>query len=215
MIRRSSFPVLELLLIVVVFAGKPVLAEGELEGEALVRSLRDGGYNIYFRHAQTDWSQQDRIEKAGDWTSCDASRIRQLSDVGRETARSIGDAMRTLGVPVGRVLASPYCRAVETAKEMGLGEVVTTTDVVNLRVAGYFGGREAIVATARRLLSTSPVFGTNTIIVAHGNVAQAATPVYPGEAEGVVFRPGEDGGFGLVGRLTLEQWVGLAGNMER
>lgn len=176
----------------------------------LVEALRGGGYNVYFRHAQTDWSNPDRIEKAGDWTSCDASRVRQLSAAGREAARAVGVAMRALDIPVGRVLASPYCRAVDTARLMGLGEIETTTDVMNMRVAEYFGGRDAVVRTARELLSTPPSPGTNTVIAAHGNVARAATPVYPGEAEGVVFRPEGNGEFTFVGRLTPEQWTALA-----
>ena len=33
----------------------------ELKGKALVEALQDGGYNIYFRHAPTDWGQHDRV----------------------------------------------------------------------------------------------------------------------------------------------------------
>jgi hypothetical protein len=49
----------------------PGAPAAELEGKALVEALQDGGYNIYFRHAPTDWGQHDRVEAAGDWTSCD------------------------------------------------------------------------------------------------------------------------------------------------
>lgn len=185
-------------------------AEASFTGEALVHALRLGGYNIYFRHAATDWSQSDKVEKAGDWTSCDPSRIRQLSDEGRDSARAVGKAMRALNIPVGEVLASPYCRTVETATLMDLGPVDTTTDVMNMRVASYFGGRAAIAGTARKRLSTPPAKGTNTVIVAHGNVAREATPVYPGEAEGVVFLPDGAGGFRFVGRLTPKDWTALA-----
>ena len=38
-----------------------------IEGQALVDALRRGGYQIYFRHAATDWSQYDQVSKAGDW----------------------------------------------------------------------------------------------------------------------------------------------------
>jgi broad specificity phosphatase PhoE len=120
--------------------------------------------------------------------------------------------MRALGVPVGRVLASPYCRTVETARLMNLGPVKTTNDVMNLRSAGYFGGRDAIVKRARSRLATSPAPGANTVIVAHGNVARQATPVYPGEGESVIFRPDGQGGFQYVGRLTPSEWVRLAEN---
>ncbi len=202
-----------LLIAAMLVPGPPVAADDGMAADELVHALRDGGFNIYFRHAQTDWSQSDRIEKHGDWTSCDPSRVRQLSDAGRDTARAVGEAMRRLEIPVGRVLASPYCRAVDTARHMALGPVETTTAVMNMRAAEYFGGRDAVIATARELLSTPPPAGTNTVIAAHGNVARAATPVYPDEAEGVVFRPGRDGGFSFVGRLAPEQWTTLADTM--
>ena len=112
-----------------------------LTGKALVQELRAGGYNVYFRHAATNWSQSDHIRKAGDWTSCDPSQVQQLSEEGRRSVRAVGRAMQALKIPVGRILASPYCRTVETAKLMNLGRVATTTDIVNLRVAAYFGRR--------------------------------------------------------------------------
>lgn len=202
------------MLAVVLALGAPASADESMSGEDLVRALRSGGYNIYFRHAQTDWSQSDHIEKEGDWNSCDPERVRQLSEVGRDTARAVGEAIRALDIPIGRVLASPYCRAVDTARLMELGPVETTMAVMNMRAAEYVGGRNTVVRTARELLSTPPAPGTNTVIAAHGNVAQAATPVYPGEAEGVVFRPDGNGEFTFVGRLTPERWTALANRMS-
>ncbi len=203
------------ILILLSVGGTAPAQEGkELSDAQLVGALRQGGYNIYFRHAATDWSQSDQVREAGDWTSCDPSRIRQLSDDGRETARAVGAAIRALGVPVGKVLASPYCRTAETASLMDLGQVETTTDVMNMRVAEYFGGREAIVKTARSRLAAKPAPGTNTVIVAHGNVARDSTPVYPGEAEGVVFLPDGNGGFSVITRVSPERWGELAGRFS-
>lgn len=199
------------LLILLLIGGAAPAQDGAiLSGEPLVRALRQGGYNIYFRHAATDWSRSDRVREAGDWTSCDPSRIRQLSDQGRKTARAVGDAIRALEIPVAKVLASPYCRTVETAGLMDLGPVETTTDVMNMRVAEYFGGRAAIIRTARARLAAPTAPGANTVIVAHGNVAQASTPVYPGEAEGAVFLPDGNGGFSFVSRVPPEEWTRLA-----
>jgi len=180
---------------------------------ALVAALRGGGYNIYFRHVGTDWSQSDRLNQRGDWLDCDAARMRQLSDSGRADARAIGTAIRKLDIPVAEVVASPYCRTMETARLMNLGPVQASTDVMNLRAASYFGGRDAIVATARRLLSTPAPAGSNRVIVAHGNVAREATPVYPGEGEGVIFEPdGET--FRFVARMTPAAWTRIAAGFE-
>ena len=191
------------------------IAGAELRpGEAdLVTALRGGGYNIYFRHVATDWSQHDRVSKEGDWLNCDSSRMRQLSDAGRADARAIGEAMRKLEIPVEEVLASPYCRTMETARLMNLGPVRASTDVMNLRSASFFGGRAAIVANARRLLSTPPPAAGNRVVVAHGNVAREATPIYPGEGEGVVFLP--DGSeFSFVARITPADWARIAAEIN-
>ncbi len=190
--------------------GTFVHASDANEDQRLVEQLQRGGYNIYFRHAQTDWSQTDHIRSAGDWNSCDSSQVRQLSADGRDTARRVGDAMRRLAIPVGQVLASPYCRCRETAELLGVGTADVTTDVMNMRDARFFGGATAIVASARARLGAKPTPGTNTVIVAHGNVARDATPVYPGEAEAVVFQPLGDSRFRVLARITPERWAELA-----
>ena len=181
-----------------------------IEGEDLVEALHKGGYNIYFRHAATDWSQNDQVSQEGDWTSCDPSKMRQLSEAGRQTAAAVGESMRRLQIPIGQVLASPYCRTIETARNMNLGPVETTTDIMNLRVAEYFGGKSAIAESARRRLSMAPRAGTNTVLVAHGNVLVNATNVYPQEAEAIVFRPADNGTWSFVARIPPQQWARLA-----
>jgi hypothetical protein len=99
---------------------------------------------------------------------------------------------------------------VETAELFDLGPVTPTADVMNLRVAAHYGGTQAIIQRSQALLASVPAPASNHVIVAHGNVAQAATPVYPGEGEGVVFEPDGRGGFSVLGRLTPEQWRNLA-----
>jgi broad specificity phosphatase PhoE len=199
------------LLVAMPFSGGAVASQ-EMSGSALVEALRRGGYNIYFRHAETDWGLSDRVEKAGDWTSCDPEAMRQLSDTGRETARRLGDAMRALGIPVGRVLSSEYCRAVETARLMALGPPETTRNIMNMRAAAFVGGRQAVIRRAQRVLSTPPGDGTNTVIVGHGNLMRAATDAYPGEGGSGIYWPKPSGtGFVLVAKLSAVDWAALAG----
>jgi CRP-like cAMP-binding protein len=47
------------------------------------------------------------------------------------------------------------------------------------------------------------------LLAAHGNVASAATPAYPTEGEGLVFKPEDDGSVILVGRVEPGQWAEL------
>lgn len=206
-IRNLLFLIMLIGLLILPF---PVLAQQTLSGQALIGAIQQGGYNLYFRHEATNWSQQDDVQKKDDWQSCDGNRIRQLSEQGRERAKRTGQAMRNLNIPISEVLASPYCRTIETARQLGLGDVQPSIDVINLRVADYFGGREAVIATARELLSRWPAAGSNRVIVAHGNVAREATPVYPGEGEMAIFKPDGKGQFTFVGRITPALWVELS-----
>jgi hypothetical protein len=98
----------------------------------------------------------------------------------------------------------------ETARQLDLGDVQASVDVINMRVADHFGGREAVIKSARTLLAQPPVAGSNRVIVAHGNVAQAATPVYPREGEMVIFKPDGNGNFIFVGRITSERLIHLS-----
>lgn len=186
-----------------------------LAGEALVDALRAGGYNLYFRHAATDWATGDHVAGAGDWVSCDSKKMRQLTWAGRETARRVGEAIRRLGIPVGRVLASPYCRTVETARAMALGPVETTPDIINMRVAEFFGGESAVATRTRRRLSLPPEDGTNTVLVAHGNVIRTATGEYPGEGEAIVFAVDGNGGFSVRARVSPDEWARLAAEFPK
>ena len=196
----------------------PVTSEADgdapLTQQDLVELLRQGGYSLYFRHEATDWSQSDSILNHGDWLSCDASQVRQLSAAGREAAKATGAAIRALGIPVAELLASPYCRCMETAALMQLGTVEASEAVINMRIASYFGGRDAVVETARALLARRPPDGSNRVIVAHGNVAINATSVYPDEGEGLIFKADAAGGFEFVGRLSPEDWQRLVAPIE-
>ncbi len=53
----------------------------------------------------------------------DCSTQRNLNEVGREQARLTGEAFRQRNVPVGQVLSSQWCRCLETAELLNLGEV--------------------------------------------------------------------------------------------
>jgi len=186
-------------------------AEG-LSGTALLETLRAGGVTIYFRHAQTNWNQSDRAETADHISSCAPERMRQLSAEGRETAKRIGAAIRTVGLAITSVRSSPYCRARETVELMQIGDVVPSPDIMNLRSAGFFGGRDAVIRRIREIFAAPVPAGKITVIAAHGNLVRDSTGVYPGEAGSVVLRSKPDAphGFEVVGKLTAEDWTRLA-----
>lgn len=172
----------------------------------LVDMLRAGGFNIFFRHSLTiRLGQPD-----DDLTNCASQR--NLTEAGRELASRIGAAFRTLGVPVGAVRASPYCRCVDTARlAFGRVEVVPwlETDGDDSR-----DPERARLVRLRDALAAAPARGVNDVFVAHGNnlVGLAKLHGYPplpiAEAESVVFRPGSTPA-AVVARRTGAQWVEL------
>ncbi|MHC4456989.1 MAG: histidine phosphatase family protein, partial [Planctomycetota bacterium] len=118
-------------------------------------------------------------------------------------------------IPIGHVLASEYCRTRETAQLMDLGPVRTTRAIINMLVAEFVGGKNAVINRAGRVLASAPQAGTNTILVAHGNLMLAATGAYGDEASAGVFLPQTDGGFKLVTQLAPEDWERLASSFGR
>src|SRR5262249_55819076 len=79
--------------------------------DALLRNLRDGGYVIVMRHATSPGSGDPANFKLDDCTT-----QRNLSDDGRDQARRIGATLNKERVPIGRVLSSRWCRALETGR---------------------------------------------------------------------------------------------------
>ncbi|RIH75798.1 Histidine phosphatase superfamily (branch 1) [Calidithermus terrae] len=198
-------------LLLLLWLGSVALGQG-LQGPELLGELRKGGYVIYFRHAETDQSQgplelanKDRIP--ADYLDC--SLQRNLDARGREQALAIGRAFRELGIPVGAVLSSPYCRCRDTA-ELAFGRSARSDVLLGVGVTE--AEMRAKLPEFRRLLSTPPAPGTNTVLVAHlgplNYLTDRAIELEQGEA--AVIRPLGERGYGLVARLEPEGWARLA-----
>lgn len=188
------------------------------ELRALVPMLREGGYDIVFRHGATDDSQKDVYPlNFGDMTA-----QRQLSDKGRETARQIGAAMKQLRIPIGEIYTSRLNRAVETGKLLSDKEVNALDAVTDsgagsaAAMANPTGANAKAGLTLRELVNAAPKAGTNTVIVTHKtNIADAfgkeASDVQEGEA--FVYKPnGSAGPAELVGRVKAAEWASQTGN---
>ena len=174
---------------------------GPLSGERLASALRGGGYVIYFRHAETDPVPDD----ANPVVLSDCSTQRNLSNAGKIQAQEIGQAIARLEIPVGSVLSSPFCRALDTAR-IAFGRPTSEPALENLETAGNEAEREARIEGLRRLLSTAPDGATNSILVGHGFNISAAAEVAIAEGEAAIFRPDGEGGFTLVATVTSLEW---------
>ena len=166
---------------------------------SLVPKLREGGYVLYFRHASTDFSQNDRSMKSYE----DCASQRNLTDKGREEARRIGAQVKRLGIPIGEVYASPFCRTMETAR-LAFGKATATQDVRG----GPVDPKR--YEPLKRILSTAVPKGANTVVSSHGNPFHAvAGPPYLAEGEMAVVLPEDDGRFRVIARVRVEEWEAL------
>jgi phosphohistidine phosphatase SixA len=169
-----------------------------LADATLVRQLREGGYVLYMRHTSTDFSQNDARMKSFE----DCAGQRNLTDKGRAEARAVAAHIKRLGIPIGRVLASPFCRTMETAR-LAFGRAEATHDA---RGGPLRSDDPKRYEPLRKLLSSRPE-KTNLVISSHGNpFAAVAGPPYLAEGEIAVVRPEGDSRFSVVGRIRLEDW---------
>jgi phosphohistidine phosphatase SixA len=163
----------------------------------VLRELRQGGYVLYLRHTSTDFSQNDSRMTSFD----DCASQRNLTDRGRDEARAIGEHVKRLKIPIGEVLASPFCRTMETAR-LAFGKA-TATKKARGGPASDEAGRYAAL---RKLLSTEIPKGGNLVISSHGNPFYAvAGPPYLAEGEMAVVKP-EGERFSVAARIRLSDW---------
>ena len=115
----------------------------------------------------------------------DCKTQRNLDELGREQARALGEAFRNHGVRVDRILSSPWCRCLETARLMAVGPVETSWALVP--------DREPSVRV--RLLELKEIVsawrGPGTLVlVTHAFTVRALMGFLPIQGEIVVLKPG-------------------------
>ena len=130
----------------------------------------------------------------------DCGTQRNLDDRGRAQARVLGEAFRQRGVRVDKILSSPWCRCLETARLMALGPVDNTW------VAAASDKSPDRLAALKQLVSSWRGPGT-LVVVTHGLTVQALVGIMPGQAETVVLRPkpGNEPVVDVVGRIPVPE----------
>ena len=187
---RSCLALAAVVLVTLVVAG----AARAAADEALWELMRGGGQVVLMRHAVTTPGVGDPAGFRLD----DCATQRNLTDAGRDDARRVGAAFRTRGIPVGRVLSSPWCRCLETA-QLAFGRSETWTPLSNL--FDNHAGEAEQMRELREIAGRRPS-GGNVVLVTHGSVVQPLTGIQPAPAELVVLTPDGSGRFRLAGRLT-------------
>lgn len=164
--------------------------------EAVWALLKQGGQVVLVRHALTDPGVGDPVGFA----LGDCKTQRNLSDVGRQDAGRLGAAIRGRGIPVARVLSSPWCRCLDTAT-IAFG-VSAETHAALGNLFDHPQNRDRQIAAFRELVAKAPKQG-NLVLVTHGSTTLALTGVSPATAEMVVVTPGVNGQFKVAGRIPV------------
>ena len=127
----------------------------------------------------------------------DCKTQRNLDDKGRAQGKALGDAFRSHGVTVDRILSSLVCRCMDTASLMAVGNVESSWALVPDRDPNRPRLREL-----KEIVSSWRGPGT-LVLVSHGFTIEPLTGIMPDQAEVVVLRPtpGIGNGASIVGRI--------------
>jgi phosphohistidine phosphatase SixA len=200
--QRAIERALRLLMLSTVMIGV-ASAASLLEGKQLTAALAGGGYNILMRHASSPAMPPTSDQAAPG----NVGHERQLDENGRSSARAMGEALRHLRIPVGKVLSSTAYRALETGRLAQFPDPHTYNDLAEV-------GRNAERAgSLRAQVALLPDAGTNTVIITHlPNIMDAfamdAKDLAEGEA--LIYHPDGHGKATLVARVKIEDWPKLA-----
>lgn len=124
---------------------------------------------------------------------------RNLSEEGRDHARRIGAVFANRKIPVERVLSSPWCRCLETAR-LAFGRTDVSPSLGNL-----FGRPENRAKQVREMQALAGAWkgAGNLFLVTHGSTVHALTGISPGTGEAVVVTPLGGERFAVAGRLSV------------
>jgi phosphohistidine phosphatase SixA len=174
----------------------------------IAQMLRAGGFIIVVRHGATfpDRADTDPLNFGN------VAAQRNLNDKGKVLAKAFGDAVRLVGIPVGKVYTSKYNRAYETAVIAGFKDIEKTTDLTEGGLVVSPNENNRRIEAFHKMLGTAPQPGTNTILITHkpnivDGLGKDWFDVKEGEAS--LFRP-ENGSYKLVVRVQMEEWPYIA-----
>jgi len=147
----------------------------------LLEKLKEGGYNIFFRHGITGSTYNPPGERVDD-----CSTQRPLNDIGRIQSTEIGRTFIKNQIPIGKIYSSPICRCKETAK-LAFENFITVDWLL-----AHKGRSQSVLD---RYLKTPPEKGTNNIFIGHaitfseGLLGNSWQRINLAEGEAIVIKP--------------------------
>ncbi len=201
----SYFRAVVLSTITALLLAAPSYAEPKPSDVELAQMLRSGGYVIVLRHGATNADQVDT-------DLLDPAKQRQLTAQGEEASKALGKAFKDIGIPVSMAITSQFNRAYQTAKLAGFDTVEKTADVTEGGMSISPNENNRRVAAFRKLVSMSPLAGTNVVIVTHKpNIVDAFGKEWSEvkEGEATIFKP-DGAAYKVVARVQVDEWPRIA-----
>jgi phosphohistidine phosphatase SixA len=180
-----------------VLIGLCLAADDAGAGEAEVwAALRAGRHVALMRHTDAPGGAGD---PAG-FRLGDCATQRNLSVKGRVDAEKIGARLKAEGIAFEKIISSPWCRCMDTARLLQLGPVTSEATFSNVVV--LTDQRQSLTSGGRAIIEQWSGSG-NLLAVTHGANIAALTGISPASGEIVVVRKGGSG-IEAVGRLLID-----------
>jgi broad specificity phosphatase PhoE len=163
--------------------------------EAIWEALRSPGAVVVLRHSHAPGTFDPPDARLDD-----CSTQRNLDEAGRGQARRIGEAFGQHGITVGRVLASPRCRCLDTAR-LAFGRVEPWHVLQGALRDGEL--RRRLLVPVRRAIAEHRD-ALPLVLVTHGSVVADLTGLDIKMGAFVVLRGAADGTPATVGQHYIE-----------
>lgn len=157
-------------------------------------ALRGTGKVVLMRHAiapGTGDPDEFRLD--------DCRTQRNLSETGRAQAREAGNQFRRRNIPIKQVLSSQWCRCLETAQLLNLGEVKPEPALNSF--FRDFSTEDRQTAQTRRLIAAHRQQQGVVLMVTHQVNITALTGIVPRSGAAVVVQANEAGEVVIIGEL--------------
>lgn len=166
--------------------------------EALWAALKEGGKVVLMRHAAVERGKVSGLRHVPG----DCSQEMKLSQEGRAQAQKIGEMFRAHGIAIDDVLASPYCRTMDTAKIAF--DKAKASEALRLIEALPAAQADQITAQAMKLIGEYKGKGNLVLVTHEPNIVALAFETIESGGMFVLAPKGADQ-FDVLGRLTVHR----------
>ena len=172
-------------------------AQSSLANELLIWDKLQGsapkGYVLLMRH-----SYAPGVGDPDNFKLNDCSTQRNLSDVGRQDAKDVGEWLQRREIKIFRVETSRWCRAKETAQLLGLGKVRLNKNLDSLFEEADALNHPQTAAVLKQIQNHRNKTGLLVLVGHYVNIA-ALTGVGVASGEGILIKANALGEFKVFG----------------